>query len=111
MRLRRYAAEQTAHRGSIFSAPYSSTSIEESHVRILELRLRPEVIMASFEELKTKYQSVLKVIENEQIRVANLHLQDGKLLMKGTAPSQEASNAVWNEIKRINPRLDDIMAE
>jgi len=67
--------------------------------------------MASFEELKSKYQSVLKVVENNQVRMANLHHENGKLLMKGTAPSQEAANAVWDEIKRINPRMDDITAD
>jgi nucleoid-associated protein YgaU len=67
--------------------------------------------MASFEELKSKYQSVLKVVENQQIHMANLHMENGKLLMKGSAPSLEAANAVWDEIKRINPKMDDIIAE
>jgi nucleoid-associated protein YgaU len=67
--------------------------------------------MATFEELKAKYQSVLQVVQNQQVHMANLHFQNGKLLMKGTAPSQEAANAVWNEIKRINPKMDDITAE
>jgi nucleoid-associated protein YgaU len=31
--------------------------------------------------------------------------------MKGTAPSQEAANAVWDAIKRINPKLDDVIAD
>jgi nucleoid-associated protein YgaU len=67
--------------------------------------------VASFEELKTKYQSVLQVIQDRQIHMSNLHLQDGKLFMKGTAPSLDAANAVWDELKRINPRLDDVTAE
>jgi len=67
--------------------------------------------MASFEELKSKYQSVLNVVEKNQVRMANLHHENGKLLMKGTAPSQAAANAVWDEIKRINPRMDDIIAD
>ena len=67
--------------------------------------------MASFEELKSKYQSVLQIVQDKQVRMANLHLQDGKLYMKGTAPSQAAANAVWDELKRINPRLDDVIAE
>ena len=67
--------------------------------------------MATFEELKTRYQSVLQVIQNKQVHLANLHLQDGKLFMKGTAPSQDAANAVWDEIKRINPKADDITAD
>jgi nucleoid-associated protein YgaU len=67
--------------------------------------------MATFDDLKAKYQSVLQVVQKQQVHMANLHMQDGKLLMKGTAPSQEAANAVWDEIKRINPRLDDIVAD
>jgi LysM repeat protein len=67
--------------------------------------------MASFEEQKSKYQSVIQTIQAEGIHLANLHQQDGKLFMKGSAPSVEAANKVWDEIKRINPRLDDIMAD
>ena len=68
--------------------------------------------MASFEELKSKYQSVIQQIQNQGIQVANLHQQqDGKLFIKGKAPSLDAANKVWDEIKRINPKLDDIVAE
>jgi len=67
--------------------------------------------MASFEELKTKYQSVLMVIEEEQVSVKNLHLQDDKLFIKAVAPSPEAANKVWDEIKRVNPSANDITAD
>ena len=67
--------------------------------------------MASFEELKSKYQSVLQVIQQQQVSVKNLHMQDGKLFIKGAAPSLEAANKVWDEIKRVNPRADDITAD
>src|SRR5262245_32316650 len=67
--------------------------------------------MASLEEQKSKYRPVIQLIEDQGIRVANLHQQDGKLFIKGTAPSREAANKVWDEIKRINPRLDDIIAD
>src|SRR6476660_8236432 len=67
--------------------------------------------MPSFEELKSKYQSVLQVIQQQQVNVKNLHMQDGKLFIKGAAPSLEAANKVWDEIKRVNPRADDITAD
>ena len=67
--------------------------------------------MATFEEQKAKYQSVIQLIQSQGIQVANLHQQDGKLFIKGAAPSIEAANKVWDEIKRINPRLDDITAD
>ena len=41
----------------------------------------------------------------------NLHIEGNKLVMKGVAPSLEAANAVWNEIKRINPKADDVNAD
>jgi len=67
--------------------------------------------MASFEQLKAKYQSVLEVIQEEQLSVKNLHLQDGKLFIKGVAPSVDAANKVWDAIKRVNPSADDITAD
>jgi hypothetical protein len=67
--------------------------------------------MASFEELKLKYQTVLEVIQKNGISVKNLHQQDGKLFIKGAAPSIDAANKVWDEIKRVNPRADDITAD
>jgi len=67
--------------------------------------------MASFDELKAKYQSVLQVIQDEQISVKNLHLQDDKLFIKGVAPSVDAANKVWDQIKRVNPSANDITAD
>jgi len=67
--------------------------------------------MASFEELKQKYESVLDVIQEKQVEMHNLHLQDGKLFMKGSAPSLDAANAVWDAIKAINPKADDVIAD
>ena len=67
--------------------------------------------MATFEEQKTKYQTVIQIVQAEGVHLANLHQQDGKLFIKGAAPSLEAANKVWDEIKRINPRLDDILAD
>jgi nucleoid-associated protein YgaU len=67
--------------------------------------------MASFERLKSKYQSALDVIQREGIQVHNLHLQDGKLFLKATAPSLEAANKAWDAIKRVNPQMNDITAD
>jgi nucleoid-associated protein YgaU len=64
-----------------------------------------------FEELKQKYQSVLSTIEQQQVQLQNLQVQDNKLFIKGTAPSDQAKNKVWDEIKRVNPNADDITAD
>ena len=68
--------------------------------------------MATLEQLKAKYASVLQVIQEQGIDLRNVHqLQDGKLFIKGIAPSEAAGNTVWNEIKRVNPAADDVTVE
>lgn len=60
-----------------------------------------------FNELKGKYQSVLNLIEQQQVQLQNLHVQDNRLFIKGTAPSEDAKNAVWNQIKLVNPNYEN----
>jgi len=55
-----------------------------------------------FNDLKTKYQSVLNIIEQQDVRLANLHVQDNKLYIKGAAPSEDAKNKVWEQIKLVD---------
>ncbi len=64
-----------------------------------------------FEELKQKYQSVLRSIEQQQVQLQNLHVENNKLVIKGTAPSEQAKNKIWDEIKLVNPKADDILAD
>lgn len=65
-----------------------------------------------FNELKGKYQSVLNIIEREQVRLVNLHVQDNKLFIKGTAPSQQAKDKVWDQIKLVDPGYEkDLTAD
>lgn len=64
-----------------------------------------------FEELKQKYQSVLRTIEQQHVQLQNLHVENNKLVIKGTAPSDQVKNKVWDEIKLVNPNADDITAD
>ena len=64
-----------------------------------------------FNELKQKYQTVLTTADREQVQFHNLHVQDNKLFIKGTAPSEEAKNKFWDQIKLVNPNADDITAD
>ncbi len=59
-----------------------------------------------FNELKGKYQSVLNLIEQQQVQLQNLHVQDNKLFIKGTAPSDSAKEAVWNQVKLVDPNYN-----
>ena len=65
-----------------------------------------------FQELKLKYQSVLNEIERDQVRLQNLHVQDNKLLIRGTAPSDDIKNKVWEQIKLVDSNYDnDLIAD
>jgi len=65
----------------------------------------------SFNDLKTKYQSVFDVAKAQNVDITDSNFENGKLNLKGNAPSSEAANRVWDEIKRINPSMDDISAD
>ena len=64
-----------------------------------------------FNQLKDKYQSVLRKIEEQEVRLENLHIQDGKLFIRGVAPSEDAMNKVWDQIKEVDADYSDLTAE
>jgi hypothetical protein len=64
-----------------------------------------------FNELKQRYQTVLTTADNERIQFLNLHVQDNKLFIRGIAPTDEAKNKFWDQIKLVNANADDITAE
>src|ERR687886_1881231 len=64
-----------------------------------------------FEQLKGKYQSVLNMADQQHIQFQNLHVQDNKLFIRGIAPSDDAKNKFWDQIKLVDPNADDITAD
>ena len=64
-----------------------------------------------FDELKQKYQSVLNMADQQHFQFQNLHVQDNKLFIRATAPSEDAKNKFWDQIKLVNPNADDITAD
>jgi len=65
----------------------------------------------SSEALNAKYSAVLREARDQGIDITDFREHDGKLVIKGRAPSLEAANKVWDEIKRVDPKLDDITAD
>jgi hypothetical protein len=63
------------------------------------------------EQLKLKYQSVLNFMQSQKVQLQNLNLQDNKLFIRGTAPSQEVKNKVWDQIKLVDPNFSDLIAD
>ncbi len=64
-----------------------------------------------FDQLKQKYQPVQNAMAQYQVRLQNLNMQGDKLFMRVEAPSQEAKNKVWDEIKLVDPSYSDLIAD
>ncbi len=64
-----------------------------------------------FNDLRQKYSSVLTTADQQHVQFQHLHVQDNKLFIKGTAPSEDAKNKFWDQIKLVNPNADDITAD
>jgi nucleoid-associated protein YgaU len=64
-----------------------------------------------FTELKQKYQTVLNTADQQHVQFQNLHVQNNKLFIKGTAPTEEAKNKFWDQVKLVSPTQDDITAD
>ncbi len=67
--------------------------------------------MDRLEELKSKYQSVLRLVEQKGLRMHNLHVQDNKLFLKASAGTQDLKNVIWNQIKLVDPSFSDLTCE
>ena len=64
------------------------------------------------EQMKQKYATVLTTIEQQQIRLSHVHIQDKKLFIQGVAPSEQAKNKVWDQIKQVNPNwAEELIAD
>ena len=64
-----------------------------------------------FEQLKQKYQSVQNAMAQHQVRMQNLNMQGDKLFMRAEAPSEEAKNRVWDQIKMVDSSYSDLIAD
>jgi nucleoid-associated protein YgaU len=64
-----------------------------------------------FEDLKAKYQTVLNIIDQKGVRLQNLHVENDKLFIRGVAPSEEAKNEVWDQIKLADSSYSDLTAD
>ncbi len=64
------------------------------------------------EQMKQKYASVLTTIQQQEVQLSHVHIQDNKLFIQGTAPSEQAKNKVWDQIKLVNPNwAQDLTAD
>ncbi len=60
--------------------------------------------MATLDELKKRYQSVIDFGKEQGVIWKNVHLEEGKLLLRGEAPNQEIKNGVWDKVKAVDAK-------
>ena len=46
-------------------------------------------------------------MEQQQVRLQNVNMQGDKLYVRGEAPSEDAKNKVWDQIKLVDPQYGD----
>src|SRR5437867_9855472 len=61
--------------------------------------------------LQAKYQPALKAAQELGVRMQDVRMENGKLLIRGTAPSEDAKNKLWDQIKTISPNPIDLIAD
>jgi len=67
--------------------------------------------MATLDQLKAKYQSVIDLAKSRGVNLTNVHIENDKLLIRGAAPNQAIKNEVWNQIKAVDPKYADLTAD
>ncbi|MBL8211212.1 MAG: LysM peptidoglycan-binding domain-containing protein [Bryobacterales bacterium] len=67
--------------------------------------------MDQLDQLKLKYQSVINLAKAKGVSLSNVHVEGGKLLIKGRAPSQDVKNDVWNQIKLVDAQFADLTCD
>ena len=67
--------------------------------------------MDRFEQLKSKYATVLDKIRERGVSLKNLHVEQDKLVIRGAAPNDAIKNEVWSAIKAVDPAYGDLSAD
>jgi LysM repeat protein len=62
-------------------------------------------------QLKNKYASVISAAPQLGIQLQNVHIENGKLLIRGKAPNENVKNEIWNRIKAIDSTYSDLIAD
>jgi hypothetical protein len=55
-----------------------------------------------------KYMPAVRVMVLENVREIQSYAKDNKVVLKGIAPTCDARDRVWEQIKLVNPALDDV---
>jgi nucleoid-associated protein YgaU len=61
--------------------------------------------------LRHKYDPVVRLMHSRGVAIRTIEMQGTKLLLRAEAPSADVKNAVWDEIKKVDPTYADLAAD
>ena len=64
-----------------------------------------------FEQLKKKYQPVLNLMQQLQVKLQNVNMEGTKLLIRAAAPSAQVKNKIWDQVKLIDSSFSDLICD
>ena len=67
--------------------------------------------MADLASLRSEYDPVIRLMHSRGAQVRTIEMQGAKLLLKAEAPSADVKNAIWDEIKKVDPSYSDLTAD
>ncbi len=67
--------------------------------------------MANLDALKAKYQSAIDLGKARGVSWKNVHVENEKLLLRGSAPNDKIKNEVWDRIKQVDASYADLTAD
>lgn len=67
--------------------------------------------MASFDELKAKYDAVVANGNDYGLNLQNLNQEGDKILIRGVVPSEYAKGKLWDVVKGIDANVPDAIID
>jgi Bacterial protein of unknown function (DUF937) len=67
--------------------------------------------VASLKALVAKYSSAIQEAQQQGVQISSMTEQNGKLVIRGTAPSTAVVDRFRELIKRTNPNMDDVVID
>lgn len=63
------------------------------------------------DQILEKYQPALAEMQRRQVNVSEVRMQGDKLYILAFAPSQEAKDKVWDQVKAVDPSYSDLTCD
>lgn len=60
------------------------------------------------QDLKNKYQPVADFMSRNGFQIEHFHVENGKVVLTASAPTEYLKNRAWDEIKRADPNFSDL---